>query len=52
VLAEPLLLEDLDAATRAERVWRACLEAAPRPEPDWDISRPAEGEAPVRAARQ
>ena len=52
VLAEPLLLEELDAAARAERVWKACLEAAPRPEPDWDISRPAEGEAPVRAARQ
>jgi MoxR-like ATPase len=50
VLAEELVLEDVDAAELAARVWSTCLEVAPRPEPDWDLSRPAVRDAGARAA--
>jgi MoxR-like ATPase len=50
VLAEELVLEDVDASELAARVWEACLGAAPRPEPDWDLSRPVERDAEARAA--
>jgi len=41
VLGEALLVDE--GASRAEivsRVWDACLERAPRPEPDWDTATP------------
>jgi MoxR-like ATPase len=50
VLAEELVLEDVGAVELAARVWDACLALAPRPEPDWDLSRPVERDAGARAA--
>jgi MoxR-like ATPase len=50
VLAEELALEDVGDPELTARVWAACLELAPRPEPDWDVSREAERDAPARAA--
>ena len=50
VLAEELVLEDVGEAELAVRVWNACLAVAPRPEPDWDLSRPVERDAGARAA--
>jgi MoxR-like ATPase len=40
--------EDREALSRG--VWDACLERAPRPEPEWDVGRPAEAASRARAA--
>ena len=50
VLAEELVLEEVGDAELASQVWDACLAVAPRPEPDWDLSRPVEHDAGARAA--
>ena len=41
LLGEELLLDERISRTDiASRVWEACLERAPRPEPDWDRANP------------
>ena len=40
LLGEELLLEETSRADVVARVWAACLERAPRPEPDWDRESP------------
>ncbi len=50
VIAEELVLEEIGDVELAARVWETCLERAPRPEPDWDLSRPVEPEAHAGAA--
>jgi MoxR-like ATPase len=52
LLAEDVIFEDLPEAEIAERVWGACLQKAPRPEPEWDLSRPATTGRPARAAER
>ncbi len=40
LIGEELLLdEELSRSHLARRVWEACLERAPRPDPDWDSTR-------------
>jgi MoxR-like ATPase len=37
MLSEELVLaEEVSRSTVARQIWEACLERAPRPEPDWD----------------
>jgi MoxR-like ATPase len=41
LIGEALLVDEgASAADIARRVWEACLERAPRPEPDWDTATP------------
>jgi MoxR-like ATPase len=51
VLSEDALLEEHDDdAALTRRVWAECLERAPRPEPDWDVTRPVAAAPRPRAA--
>ena len=36
VLTTDVVMEGLSGDELVERIWRACLEPAPRPEPTWD----------------
>jgi len=38
VLATDIVMEGLSGGELVERVWQACVEAAPRPEPTWDVA--------------
>ena len=38
VLATDIVMEGLSGGELVERVWQACLDAAPRPEPAWDAA--------------
>ena len=42
VVATDVVMEGVSSSELAARVWQACVEAAPRPEPTWDAAAAAD----------